>query len=559
MSCLRDNHSLRTVGDFVDFVNGADNADHNLELINCECTMCETIREDVECENPAECMKKASEILAMLPPRWDPRGVHPEDYENLHAGIEPAPEGAVWFDRRVTTKGHLGNAFRIFTGPEPVCNERLDMRTLATDPLLTVATDGSCIRNGETDAVAGAGVYVADNHPMNRSLRLPETLHQSNQTGEMVATLIATTLAPEHAPLLELTDSKTVMDGATKLRQRHEDEGYITQGNAHLSRAIVAGLRQRRAPTAFKWVKGHSGHPMNEAADSLAGNATGKERPDDLAIVTPRELTLTGAKLPCITQKLAYRAIRSIKERSLVKRPRTETNLQNIASELTENFSVSQPSSTIWNALKSQHMTREASYFYWMAIHDAYMIGNQWLRPKMPDELKERAMCRTCGNVESMDHVLFRCDAPGQQLVWKLLEDLWSHTGLPWHEPGWGALGAGCAVIKTEEGLRRPESEALWTILCSEAAHLVWKLRCERVIRNEGVDFTEQEIRNRWHTTMDRRLTLDRRTSVLAKGKKDLQPGMVERIWFPVIEGNLDLPPEWVTNSEVLVGIKRGR
>ena len=69
----------------------------------------------------------------------------------------------------------------------------------------------------------------------------------------------------------------------------------------------------------------------------------------------------------------------------------------------------------------------------------------------------------------------------------------------------------------------------------------------------------EQEIRNQWHTTMDRRLTLDQRTSVLAKGKKDLRPGMVEHIWFPVIEGNLDLPPEWVTNSEVLVGIKRGR
>ncbi|KAM5532220.1 hypothetical protein V8D89_014120 [Ganoderma adspersum] len=139
VSCLRDNHSLRTVRDFVDFVNAAN-----------------SIREDAECENPAECMKKASEILAMLPPRWDPRGVHPEDYENPQAGLEPAPEGAVWFNRRITTKGHLGNVFQIFTGPELVCTERLDMRTLVTDPLLTVATDGSFIRNREMDAVAGA-------------------------------------------------------------------------------------------------------------------------------------------------------------------------------------------------------------------------------------------------------------------------------------------------------------------------------------------------------------------------------------------------------------------
>ncbi|KAI1781990.1 hypothetical protein LXA43DRAFT_977803 [Ganoderma leucocontextum] len=368
----------------------------------------------------------------------------------------------------------------------------------------------------------------------------------------MVATLVATTSAPQNTPLLEITDSRTVMDGATKLRQRQEDEGYIMQENAHLSKAIIAALRKRQAPTAFKWVKGHRGHPMNEAADALAGSVTTRARPDELDTTIPRALSLTGAKLPCVTQKLAYRAIRSIREKALPKRARTETNLGNITSELRENFG-------LWKAQKSQHLSREASYFFWMAIHDAYMIGNQWLRSSMSDEMKERAICKKCGNVESMDHVLFRCEAPGQQQIWERLEELWSHTGLPWHQPGWGVLGAGCAVFKTEGGSRRPESEALWTILCSEATHLIWKLRCERVIRNEGADFTEREIKNRWYAAIERRLTLDRRTAVLAKGKKDLRPGMVERIWFPVLEGNLFLPPEWVTNNEVLVGIRRGR
>ena len=45
----------------------------------------------------------------------------------------------------------------------------------------------------------------------------------------------------------------------------------------------------------------------------------------------------------------------------------------------------------------------------------------------MSEELKKRAVCKTCRNIESMDHVLFRCDMPEQQLIWKLLKDLWAY------------------------------------------------------------------------------------------------------------------------------------
>lgn len=91
-----------------------------------------------------------------------------------------------------------------------------------------VATDGSCIWNGKATAVAGAGIYIADGHPMNRSIRLPKSLEQSNQTGETVATLIATTSAPHNVQLLKITDSRTVMDGATKLHAWQENEGYAS-------------------------------------------------------------------------------------------------------------------------------------------------------------------------------------------------------------------------------------------------------------------------------------------------------------------------------------------
>ncbi|EJF57243.1 hypothetical protein DICSQDRAFT_69877 [Dichomitus squalens LYAD-421 SS1] len=130
---------------------------------------------------------------------------------------------------------------------------------------------------------------------------------------------------------------------------------------------------------------------------------------------------------------------------------------------------------------------------------------------------------------------------------------------MPWRDPGWGALGAACAFFKNEKGKRQPDKEALWTILCTESVHLIWKLRCERVIQNDGQEFTQREVTSRWYAAIEHRLQLDRRTAALARGKKDINPDLVERIWYPIIEGARDLPHDWVVDSGVLVGIKRGR
>ncbi len=142
----------------------------------------------------------------------------------------------------------------------------------------------------------------------------------------------------------------------------------------------------------------------------------------------------------------------------------------------------------------------------WMALHDGYMLGTHWLRPNMSAELQLRATCAICGECETMTHVLLECRARGQEDVWRLLKDTWALTGTAWKEPCWGTtIGAACAVFKTPEGNRRPAIE-LWCILCTEALHLVWKLRCERVIQKDGAEFTLSEITNRYYATMDSRL-----------------------------------------------------
>ena len=61
----------------------------------------------------------------------------------------------------------------------------------------------------------------------------------------------------------------------------------------------------------------------------------------------------------------------------------------------------------------------------------------------MPDDLKERATCKTCGQTESMEHILFSCTATGSEVIWKLLTTLWAANGKSAPDISWGSVVAG--------------------------------------------------------------------------------------------------------------------
>ncbi|KAI0753370.1 hypothetical protein C8Q80DRAFT_1097549, partial [Daedaleopsis nitida] len=266
--------------------------------------------------------------------------------------------------------------------------------------------------------------------------------------------------------------------------------------------------------------KGHDGHHANEAADRLAGSGARKNTHDCVSLTVPPALQLTGCKLSAMTQSLAYKVIRRRKERKLPPRESTSRNVQKILTEIKQCFDVDLPERKLWLSLRKQAVSRECGQFLWMVIHNGYWVGKKWQRTDMKPELQERATCKRCGEVESMSHILFECASVGRGTVWELLKETWKATGAAWREPCWGNIvGAACATFRASRGKRDTAKEARWAILATESAYLIWKLRCERVIQNEGCEFSIREVTNRWYSTMDQRLSLDLMSTARSLGK----------------------------------------
>ncbi|KAF9018689.1 hypothetical protein BDZ89DRAFT_959830 [Hymenopellis radicata] len=350
------------------------------------------------------------------------------------------------------------------------------------------------------------------------------------------------------------TDSQYVLKHLSTSRQKMEDRGYIGVPNGTILKTMVARMRQRKQVTTLNWVKGHNGHEGNEMADLLAESGALQEEETEINMNIPPTLRVTGARLSTLSQKLAYQAFREKANDNLPRRARTETNMANTQTEAKAAFGQAPPRESIWKSFGHKDIDRSTRYFLWMAMHDAYRVGSQWLHFRQ--EYHERAFCKHCpGEVESLDHILTKCKSPGQAEVWELAKHVLEDRMIPWREPSIAAiLSSPMPVFKDWDDKRETGKERLYRIIMTSSAQVIWNSRCERIIEYGNAEFTANQIKNRWKKKINRRLELDCLMTRKRFGKKAIPKKHVINTWKGSLKDEYDLPEDWTEVSGVLVG-----
>lgn len=144
------------------------------------------------------------------------------------------------------------------------------------EPSVNIYTDGSCINNGKSGAVASIGVWVQGFPDLCLSERISGP--QTNQVAELTAIKRALDIATDFKDINIFTDSHYAMKCVTVWCLNWERNGWKSSRgksptNMELVKEIISKMRSMESTgklITFHYVPGHSGDMGNDEADRLA-------------------------------------------------------------------------------------------------------------------------------------------------------------------------------------------------------------------------------------------------------------------------------------------------
>lgn len=136
---------------------------------------------------------------------------------------------------------------------------------------IEIFTDGAC--TGNPGPGGWAAILRTDAHEKELSGGERAT---TNNRMELTAAIRAFEALKQPSTVTIHTDSRYVMDGATKWMANWKRNGWKTADkkpvkNKELWKALEAAAAPHKV--TWRWVKGHDGHPENERCDALARGA----------------------------------------------------------------------------------------------------------------------------------------------------------------------------------------------------------------------------------------------------------------------------------------------
>jgi len=552
--CLIKNHKIMKVGEAEELANSLQNIDHTPDP-NCLCADCIKNGDTKNCEHPHNCYEQAENLIRLLPSKWNPRlRFQLEDETIIDNTNDPNLLQRQYFNAAYEVEGTIADAFRAFTEKETT--NTIPQKRTDEENRKTVKVQVAVKQIGVDDPKKlVAVIYYGKENPQNSILKIipPEPCGQ--EIGSLIAIKKAVKESSTNTLLHIETNNKKIVKLLSSQMNKEEDLGFLLTQHPDQIQALVAELRNKKQETSFLYKSFVGNSPLEVEITNLLNEGIGLGNETGTEIEVNPETIISGAKLSKLTQATAYRIIRSLKMRKYSKRRQTKMNVERIIQDVKQTLQITLEEKNLWNGIRNNDLNRTTRVFLWMTIHDAYMIGENWLRPGFALEYQERSMCQVCQTTETMDHILTKCKANGQAQVWKLAQKLWFKKDKTDLAINLGTiLASPCTMIKGNRE-KRHGTNRLYRIIMSESAHLIWKVGCERVIQMEGEEVPLCKIENRWIEAINAKLDLDRKLTNPKYKTKSLSTKQVQQTWRHTLRDERLLPENWITDSGVLVGI----
>lgn len=147
-------------------------------------------------------------------------------------------------------------------------------------PLVAAYADESCLGNGkEGDNPGGAGVLLEYRRRSGAIERRDLWVSESATTNNRMAlrSVIETFQALKPSRVVFTSDSRYLIDGLSEWVFGWAARGWKRKGgeieNLELWDEAIEAVEEGNHRVAWRWVKGHNGHPQNEYANHLATRA----------------------------------------------------------------------------------------------------------------------------------------------------------------------------------------------------------------------------------------------------------------------------------------------
>jgi ribonuclease HI len=151
-------------------------------------------------------------------------------------------------------------------------------------PLVAVYADESCLGNGKDgENPGGAGALLEYRRKSGAIERRDVWVSEPATTNNRMAlrSVIETFRRLKRARVVFTSDSRYLIDGFQSWVFGWAARGWTRKGGAIENLALwseaIAAVRERDHQVAWRWVRGHNGHPQNEYANHLATRAAAEQ------------------------------------------------------------------------------------------------------------------------------------------------------------------------------------------------------------------------------------------------------------------------------------------